>query len=93
MMAKRDVTGTIVTFILGVGVGAAAVLLFAPGEAVDELREDVAEAIGEGVDQVRSRSKDLRRRAQKLAAVAADQVQTALEHGEDAFQQAKKAGA
>lgn len=49
---------TTLTFILGVGVGAAAALLIAP-KSGKELRADIAEGVSDGVKQVRRTSKDL----------------------------------
>ena len=57
-MAKGDKSGTILAFAIGVGIGAAAALLLAP-KAGDELRDDIAGAVGDRVDQLRDQSKDL----------------------------------
>jgi gas vesicle protein len=81
---------TILTFALGAGVGAAAALLLAP-KAGDELRNDIADGVSDGVNQVRSTGKDLKRKAQKIVAVAQDNVQEAIEAGQEAYSQAKKA--
>lgn len=91
-MARDDKTATIVAFAIGVGVGAAAALLLAP-KAGDELRDDIAEAVGDRVDQLRDQSKDLSRRAKKFVATAKEQLQDTLDQGAEAFKQVKKAGA
>jgi gas vesicle protein len=89
-MSRGDVPRTIFTFILGVSVGAVTALLFAP-KAGEELRADIAAGVSDGVDQVRSAGKDLNRRAQKIVALAQDHVQDAIEAGQAAYSQGKKA--
>jgi gas vesicle protein len=77
-MPRTDGPGPILTFILGVGVGALAALLLArkPG---GELRSDLAEGVNSRVKQLRRTGKDLRKRARKIVDVAKDQVQAAIE--------------
>ena len=89
-MTRDYKVGTILTFILGVGVGAAVALLFAP-KAGEELRADIAEGVSDGVNQVRSAGRDLKQRAQKVVSLAKDHVQDAIEAGDKAYSQAKKA--
>jgi gas vesicle protein len=89
-MSRGDVPRTIFSFILGVSVGVVTALLFAP-KAGEELRADIAAGVSDGVDQVRSAGKDLNRRAQKIVALAQDHVQDAIEAGQAAYSQAKKA--
>jgi gas vesicle protein len=57
-MPRDDKTATIVAF--ATGVGAAVAFLLAP-KAGDELRDDIAGAIGDRADQLRDQSKDLSR--------------------------------
>jgi len=89
-MMRADAPGTIFTFILGVSVGVLAALFLAP-KAGKELRADIAAGVSDGVDQVRGTSKHLRRRAQKIVALAQDHVKDAMEAGQGAYSQAKKA--
>jgi gas vesicle protein len=89
-MSRGNAPGTIFTFILGVSVGAVAALLLAP-KAGEELRDDIATGVSDGVNQVRSAGKDLNRRAQRIVALAQDHVQDAVEAGQEAYSQAKKA--
>jgi gas vesicle protein len=89
-MTRDNWPGTILTFVLGVSLGAVAALLFAP-KAGEELRGDIAEGVSDGINQVRSTGKGLKQRAQKLADLAKDQVQDAIEAGDNAYNQAKKA--
>jgi gas vesicle protein len=88
-MAKDHKSETILTFILGVGVGAAAALFFAP-KSGEELRDDIVEGVSDGVNQARSSARDLKRRAQKLVDVAKEHVEDAIDAGDLAYSQAKK---
>ena len=88
-MSRRDQDpGSVITFILGVTVGAVAALLLAP-KAGKELRQDLAEGMNDGMEQLRSAGKDLKQRAGKFASEAQDNVQDALEAGQKAYRQAK----
>jgi gas vesicle protein len=89
-MTRDNWPGTTLTFVLGVSVGAVAALLFAP-KAGEELRGDIAEGVRDGINQVRSTGKDLKKRAHELVDLAEDQVQHAIEAGDNAYNQAKKA--
>jgi gas vesicle protein len=89
-MSRTDAPRTILTFILGAGVGAVAAFLLAP-KAGEELRGDIAEGVSDGIKQVRSTGKHLKRRAHKLVDVAKEQVQDAIEAGDHAYSQANKA--
>jgi len=84
--------GTVLPFAVGLGVGAAVALLFAP-KAGEDLRSDITEGVNDGVNQIRSTGKELRRKVQRLADTAQDQVdrvQDAIEAGETAYSQASK---
>ena len=89
-MTRDHKLGTILTFALGVGVGVVAALLLAP-KAGQDLRDDIARGVSNGANKVRSTSKDLKRRAQKIVTLAKDHVKEAMEAGQDAYRQAKKA--
>jgi gas vesicle protein len=84
--------GTVLPFAVGLGVGAAVALLFAP-KAGEDLRSDITEGVNDGVNQIRSTGKELKRKVQRLADAAQDQVdrvQDAIEVGETAYSQASK---
>lgn len=83
-MSSDNLSGSVFTFILGVGIGAAAALLFAP-KAGEDLRNDIADGIGDGIGQFQRSAKDLKRRGQKLVNVAKDEVSDAVEAATDAF--------
>jgi gas vesicle protein len=85
-------SGTVLCFAVGLGVGAAVALLFAP-KAGEELRSDIIAGVNDGADQLRSTGKELKRKVQRLADAAHDQVdrvQDAIEAGETAYGQASK---
>ena len=91
-MKKNGMPGTILAFAVGLGVGAAVALLFAP-KAGEELRNDISEGVNDGVNQIRSTGKELKRKVQRLADTAQDQVdrvQDAIDAGENAYSQAAK---
>jgi gas vesicle protein len=89
-MRREQVPGTILTFVIGAGVGALVALLLAP-KSGEELRGDIVDGVNDGVNQVRSTGKDLKRRAQKVVDMAKDQVQDAIDAGDRAYNQAKNA--
>ena len=91
-MRRNGMPGTVLPFAVGLGVGAAVALLFAP-KAGEELRSDITEGVNDGVNQIRSTGKELKRKVQRLANAAEDQVdrvQDAIEAGETAYSQASK---
>jgi gas vesicle protein len=89
-MIRDHKVETILTFALGAGVGAVIALLLAP-KAGEELRNDIADGVSDGVNRVRSTGTDLKRRTQKVVALAQDHVQDAVEAVQEAYGQAKKA--
>jgi gas vesicle protein len=89
-MNRKQIPWAIATFAVGAGIGAALALLFAP-KSGEELRGDIADGVNDGVNQVRSTGRDLKRRAQRVVGLAKDQVQEAIEAGDSAYNQAKRA--
>jgi gas vesicle protein len=89
-MIRDHKVETILTLVLGAGAGAVIALLLAP-KAGEELRDDIADGVSDEVNRVRSSGKDLKRRTQKIAALAQDHVQDAVEAGQEAYSQATKA--
>jgi len=93
-MNRPSTTGTILTFMVGLGVGAAAALLFAP-KSGEELRSDISERFNDQVDnargQVRGVGRNVKRRADKLVSMAKDEIQDVIDAGDEAYSQAKNA--
>jgi gas vesicle protein len=89
-MSRGNAPRTIFAFILGISIGAVTALLLAP-KTGEELRADISAGVSDGVDQVRSAGKDLNRRVQKIVALAQNHVHSAIEAGQAAYSQAKKA--
>jgi len=87
-MARFDGSTSVVTFLLGLGVGALTALLFAP-KAGDELRGDIADGVNDRVNQARntvnSTVKKIGKRAQSVVDDANDRIQDAVEAGENAY--------
>ncbi len=77
-MARDNKAGAILGFLVGIGIGAAAVLLLAP-QAGDELRDNITDAVGDSIDQLRDRTKNLTRRSEKFVEMAKEQVQDAVD--------------
>ena len=91
-MSKNSQTGSIFPFLIGLGIGAAAALLLAP-KTGDQLREDLSDAIDDGVDQVQKHGKTFKRRSSELVNAAQDKAQDAIEQAKDVAARVKKAGA
>jgi gas vesicle protein len=86
---SRDNGRTLVTFIVGAGVGAAAALLFAP-KTGRQLRDEIGEGASDRINQVRNKVTRVGRTAQGLADRVTEQVHEAAAAGEDAFKTATK---
>jgi gas vesicle protein len=65
-MRRNGMPGTVLPFAVGLGVGAAVALLFAP-KAGEDLRSDITEGVNDGVNQIRSTGKEIKRKVQRLA--------------------------
>jgi gas vesicle protein len=87
-MARNDSAGPFYAFLVGIGVGAAVVILLGP-KKIEQLHDDFNDALEDGLDQVRRKTKDLRRQAQRTVANAQHKVQEAIDAGADAFGAAK----
>lgn len=88
-MSRNDSTGSFLIFLVGIGVGAAAVLLLG-SKRLDQLREDVGEALNDGLDEVRRKTKGLRRQTQKAVNTAQQKVQEMIDAGTEAYGEAKR---
>jgi gas vesicle protein len=81
---------TISLFALGIAVGAAVGILFAP-KSGEDLRQDIADGVQEGFDRAASTGKKWVRTAQKTVDQAREQVKDAVDIGERAFDAARRA--
>lgn len=80
-MSRNDSTA-LFTFLVGIGVGAAAVILLG-SKRIDQLRDDVSEILNDGL-------KELGRQAQKTVNTARQRMQEAINIGADAYNEAQK---
>jgi hypothetical protein len=80
-MSRNDSTA-LFTFLVGIGVGAAAVILLG-SKRIDQLRDDLSEILNDGLVE-------LRRQAQKTVNTARQRMQQAIDIGADAYNQAQK---
>lgn len=77
-MSRNDSTAFF-TFLVGIGVGAAAVILLGS----KQLRDDVGEILNDGLTE-------LRRQTQKTVNTARQRLQEAINIGADAYNEAQK---
>ena len=83
-MGRNDSAGPFYAFLVGIGVGAAVVILLGP-KKIEQLHDDFNDALEDGLDQIRRKTKDLRRQAQRTMANAQHKVGEAIDAGADAF--------
>jgi gas vesicle protein len=83
-MTRDRKLGTVLTFVLGVSTGAVVALLFAP-QSGEELRGDIADGAAVDINKIRHTANNLKRKAQKTAALAQDHLQDAIQAGEEAY--------
>ena len=81
-------SGSIMPFVLGVGVGAIVALLLAP-KAGEDLRGDIADSVSEGAGQIGISGRKLKQRLGKVVAETHDQVHEAIAAGRSAYHEAK----
>ncbi len=93
-MNRPSTSGTILTFIVGLGVGAAAALLLAP-QSGEELRSEISGRFNDEVDNVRGTVRrattSAKRRADKVVRMAKDEIQDVIDAGDEAYTDAKNA--
>jgi gas vesicle protein len=88
VMSRDSGAGSIMPFVLGVGIGAVAALLLAP-KAGEDLRSDIVEGVNDGAEQISAGGKKLKRRLEKVLDQAHDRVNEAVEAGQQAYTEAK----
>jgi gas vesicle protein len=87
-MHRNNSTGAFFTFLVGVGVGAAAVILMG-SKKVDKLHDEVTDVLNDGLNQFRNKTKGVRRQAEKTVNAAQQKMQEAINAGADAYREAK----
>ena len=83
-MNTSNMSGSILTFVLGVGVGAVVALLLAPRTG-EELREDISGKVTDGANGLKAAGKHVKRKAQSFVTNAKERVDEAVQAGEAAF--------
>ena len=81
-MSRNDSTVPFFSFLVGIGVGATAVILLG-SKRIDQLRDDVIEVMNDGV-------KELKRQAQKTVNAAWQKLDQAIDIGADTYNEAKR---
>jgi len=88
-MSKNVSTGSFFAFLVGIGVGAAVVMLL-DSERVGQLHDEISDVLNDSLDQVRKKTKDLRRQTQKAVNTAQQKMQELIDAGTDAYGEAKR---
>lgn len=89
MYSRNRWPEAISVFAVGVAVGAAMGLLFAPRSG-EETREYIAETARDSLDGAVAQGQKWTRRAQRAASHAREQIEAATDAGERAFDQARR---
>ena len=86
-MNTSNMSGSLLPFALGVGVGAVVALLLAPRTG-EELREDISGKVGDGANELKAAGKHVKRKARSFVTNAKERVDEAVQAGEAAFNEA-----
>ncbi len=89
-MSREDWSGTLTAFVIGVGVGAALGVLFAP-KSGEETREFLRDNARRGLNQATAAGRKISRQAREVVEDVSDQLGDVAEAGSRAFNQVKKA--
>lgn len=89
-MKQNIGSGIFVGFAIGLGVGAIAGLFFAP-KSGEQLRDEIARQATDGLHQVRSAGKKIGKQAQTLMDQANNEINNAVDAGQNAYTDAKNA--
>ena len=81
-MSRNDSTVPFFSFLVGIGVGATAVILLG-SKRIDQLHDEMIEVMNDGL-------KELGRQAQKTVNTARQKLDDAIDIGADAYNEAKK---
>jgi len=89
MSNRNGLPGTIPLFVLGIAVGAALGMLFAP-KSGEETRDLISESVQEELDNAFSAGRKLARTARRAVDQATEHVKEAVDIGERAFDGARR---
>jgi len=89
-MSDRKVQQTFIGFALGLGIGAAVAILFAP-KSGEDTRQYLLDSATDAFDGAVAKGRRLKGRAQRAVADVGDQLTEAAEGGENAYRKAKGA--
>jgi hypothetical protein len=81
-VSRNDSTAAFFGFLVGIAVGATAVILLG-SKRIDQLHDEVIEVINDGVNEIR-------RQAQKTVNAAWQKLDQAIDIGADAYNEAKR---
>jgi gas vesicle protein len=87
-MARNSWQQTASALLIGLGVGVGLALLFAP-KSGEEMRDDIAGAVNDGLDSVIAQGKKLGRRAQDTFEQTQARVKEVAEAGERAYRETR----
>jgi gas vesicle protein len=90
MTDERGVPQTFIGFAIGLGIGAALAILFAPRSG-EETRQYLLDGATDMMDDAVARGRKLTKRAQRVVNDVAERVMDATEAGERSYRKAKTA--
>jgi gas vesicle protein len=85
MRRRRVDIGPIPIFAIGVAVGAAMALLFAP-KSGDQTREDISANVRKKIDKAAAKGREWKQQAQEAAELLKERIQGATEAGKRAYE-------
>jgi gas vesicle protein len=87
-MSRDNYSTSVISFAVGLGIGAVVALLLAP-KSGEDLRGQITDGASDSLDQATTAVRKVTRRAQRVINEAADRLNTAVEAGETAFNDSK----
>jgi gas vesicle protein len=87
-MARDNYSTSVISFAVGLGIGAVVALLLAP-KSGEELRGQITDGASDSLDQATTAVRKVTRRAQRVINDAADRLNSAVDAGTAAYDDAK----